>query len=67
MARSAFSTAAFAQLVRRLRYTNARYDQIARQFRCRLRPTYHAKRRAYWAGLRVDTRKAHACPGSLVS
>ncbi|KAF9221292.1 hypothetical protein BS17DRAFT_819885 [Gyrodon lividus] len=67
MARSSFSTTAFAQLVNRLRHTNTRYDQIVRQFRSRLRPTYHAKRRAYWAGLRIDVSKARACPGTLVS
>ncbi|KIJ58726.1 hypothetical protein HYDPIDRAFT_57030, partial [Hydnomerulius pinastri MD-312] len=67
MVRSSFSTPRFAQLIHRLRYTNARYDQIAREFRCRLRPTYHAKRRAYWAGLRVDISKALDCPGTLVS
>lgn len=67
MARSAFSTAAFAQLVRRFRHTNARYDQIALHFRCRIRPTHHAKRRAYRAGLRIDTSKARACPTKYVS
>lgn len=67
MARSAFSTAAFAQLVRRLRHTNARYNQIALQFRCRIRRTYHAKRRAYRAGLCIDTAKARACPDKYVS
>ncbi|KAG6373207.1 hypothetical protein JVT61DRAFT_6830 [Boletus reticuloceps] len=67
MARSSFSTAAFAQLVRRLRHTNARYNQIARQFRCRLRPTHHAKRRAFRAGLRIDTLKARACPEKYIS
>ena len=67
MARSSFSTAAFAQLVRRLRHTNARYNQIAHQFRCRIRPTHHAKRRAYRAGLRIDTSKARACPEKYVS
>lgn len=64
MARSSFS---FAQLVRRLRHTNARYDQIAIQFRCRIRPTHHAKRRACRAGLRIDTSKARACPDKYVS
>ncbi|KIK94683.1 hypothetical protein PAXRUDRAFT_432069 [Paxillus rubicundulus Ve08.2h10] len=67
MTRSSFSTTAFAQLVHRLRHTNARYDQITSQFRCRIRPTHHAKRRAYWAGLRIDISKARACPGTLVS
>ena len=67
MARSAFSTAAFAQLFRRLRHSNARYNQIAHQFRCRIRPTHHAKRRAYRAGLRIDTSKARACPEKYVS
>ncbi|KAF8555895.1 hypothetical protein OG21DRAFT_1483483 [Imleria badia] len=67
MARSSFPTAAFAQLVRRLRHTNARYNQIARHFRCRIRPTHHAKRRAYRAGLRIDTSKARACPEKYVS
>jgi hypothetical protein len=67
MARSAFSTAAFAQLVRRLRHSNARYNQIAHQFRCRIRPTHHARRRAYRAGLRIDTSKARACPEKYVS
>jgi len=67
MARSSFSSAAFAQLVRRLRHSNARYNQIALQFRCRIRPTHHAKRRAYRAGLRIDTSKARACPDKYVS
>lgn len=67
MARSPFSTAAFAQLVRRLRHTNARYNQIALQFRRRIRPTHHATRRAYRAGLRIDTSKARACPEKYVS
>ncbi|KAH0838780.1 hypothetical protein J3R83DRAFT_7156 [Lanmaoa asiatica] len=67
MARSSFSTAAFAQLIRRLRHTNARYNKIARQFRCRIRPTHHAKRRAYRAGLSIDTSKARACPQKYVS
>lgn len=67
MARSPFSTAAFAQLVRRLRHTNARYNQIALQFRCRIRPTHHAKRRAHRAGLCIDTSKARACPAKYIS
>ena len=67
MARSPFSTAAFAQLVRRLRHTNARYNQIALQFRRSLRCTNHAKRRAYCAGLRIDTTKARACPNKYIS
>ncbi|KAG9310385.1 hypothetical protein JVU11DRAFT_9520 [Chiua virens] len=67
MARSAFSSAAFAQLVRRLRHSNTRYNQIAHQFRCRFRPTHHAKARAYRAGLRIDTSKARACPAKYIS
>ncbi|KAH0838781.1 hypothetical protein J3R83DRAFT_7157 [Lanmaoa asiatica] len=51
----------FTQLVHRLRYTNERYDQIAHQCRRTQRPTHHAKRRAYWAGLRIDTSKALRC------
>ncbi|KAI9454721.1 hypothetical protein HD554DRAFT_2178829 [Boletus coccyginus] len=50
----------FTQLIHRLRQTNARYDQIAYQCRHTQRLTYHAKRRAYRVGLRIDTSKAHA-------
>ncbi|KAG8220703.1 hypothetical protein J3R82DRAFT_2998 [Butyriboletus roseoflavus] len=67
MARSSFSTAAFAQLAHRLRHTNARYNQIAHQFHCHIRPTHHAKRRACRAGLCIDTSKARACPQKTVS
>ncbi|KAH7884096.1 hypothetical protein F5I97DRAFT_1930305 [Phlebopus sp. FC_14] len=67
MVRNSFSTAALAQLIHRLRFANARYGQLALQCRYGLRPTYHAKRRAYWAGLRIDTNKARNCPGKYVS
>ena len=50
----------FTQLVRRLRQTNARYNQIAYQCRHTQRLTYHAKRRAYRVGLHIDTSKARA-------
>jgi len=50
----------FTQLVCRLRQTNARYDQIAYQCRHTQRLTYHAKRRAYRVGLRINTSKARA-------
>ena len=50
----------FTQLVRRLRQTNARYNQIAYQCRHTQRLTYHAKRRAYRVGLRINTSKARA-------
>lgn len=66
MGRSPFSTAAFAQLVRRLQHTNARYNHIAHQLRSRIRPTHHAKLRAYGAGLRIDTTKARASPDNHV-
>ena len=50
----------FTQLVRRLRQTNARYNQIAYQCRHTQRLTYHAKRRAYRVGLHINTSKARA-------
>ncbi|KAG9310387.1 hypothetical protein JVU11DRAFT_9523 [Chiua virens] len=50
----------FTQLARRLRQTNARYHHIAYQCRHTRRPTYHAKRHAHRAGLRIDTSKARA-------
>lgn len=50
----------FTQLVRRLRHTNARYNQIAHQCRHTFRPTHHAKRRACRVGLRIDTSKTQS-------
>lgn len=60
MSHTSSSIPLFTQLVHRLRQTNARYDQIAYQCRRTQRLTYHAKRRAYRVGLRIDTSKAHA-------
>ena len=67
MARARFSNTAFARLSARLKCTGARYDQIAIQFRGRIRFTHHAKRRAYHAGLCIDIKKAHACPQRAIS
>lgn len=60
MAHPSFPMPFFTQLVHRLRCTNARYNQIAHQCRRTQHPTHHAKRRAYRAGLRIDTSKARA-------
>jgi hypothetical protein len=60
MSHPSFSILLFTQLARRLRQTNARYDQIAYQCRHAQRLTYHAKRRAYRVGLHIDTSKARA-------
>ncbi|KAH7920496.1 hypothetical protein BV22DRAFT_799970 [Leucogyrophana mollusca] len=67
MSTSALSSIALAQIIFKLRYANARYLQIAQQLRCRLHLTHHAKRRAYWVGLRVDITKAQNCPGTAIS
>ncbi|KAH7910020.1 hypothetical protein BJ138DRAFT_1153939 [Hygrophoropsis aurantiaca] len=64
---SALSSIALAQISSKLRYANFRYFQIAQQLRCKLHLTHHAKRRACWAGLRVDIMKARNCPGNAIS
>ncbi|KAG2342683.1 hypothetical protein BDR05DRAFT_339983 [Suillus weaverae] len=67
--RTALSDAALSDLVCKLRYANARYGQIACQLRCRITitRTYHAQRRAFWSGLRVDIAKAKDCPTTAIS
>jgi hypothetical protein len=66
---SALSNAALSDLICRLRYANARYGQIACQLRCQITitRTYHAQRRAFWSGLRVDIAKAKDCPSTAIS
>ncbi|KAG1746885.1 hypothetical protein EDB19DRAFT_330829 [Suillus lakei] len=66
---NALSDAALSDLACRLRYANARYGQIACQLRCRITITrsYHAQRRAFWSGLRVDIAKAKDCPSTAIS
>ncbi|KAG1814406.1 uncharacterized protein BJ212DRAFT_369591 [Suillus subaureus] len=66
---NALSDAALSGLIYRLRYANARYGQIACQLRCRMTitRTYHAQRRAFWSGLRVDIAKAKGCPSTAIS
>ncbi|KAL4069033.1 hypothetical protein J3A83DRAFT_4535118 [Scleroderma citrinum] len=56
-----------SQLIHTLRIANARYTHIALIHRSTLRRTYHAKRRAYCAGLHIDTLKARDCPNKYVS
>jgi len=67
--RHALSDGALFDLTYRLRHTNARYAQIAFELRCRMTftRTHHAKRRALWAGLRIDVEKAKDCPMTAVS
>ncbi|KAG2134578.1 uncharacterized protein EDB93DRAFT_1254468 [Suillus bovinus] len=66
---TALSDAALSDLASKLRYANARYGQIAFQLRCRITitRTYHAQRRAFWSGLRVDIAKAKDCPSTAIS
>ena len=61
------SATVLTQLIHKLRNTNARYTHIALIYRSTLRRTYHAKRRAYWRGLHIDTLKAQNCPNKQVS
>jgi len=61
------SAAVFTQLIHKLRNANARYTHIALIYRSTLRRTYHAKRRAYWTGLHINTLQAQNCPNSHVS
>ncbi|KAG1775079.1 hypothetical protein EV702DRAFT_460237 [Suillus placidus] len=67
--RTALSDAALSDLARKLRYANARYGQIACRLRCRITitRTYHAQRRAFWSGLRIDIAKAKDCPSTAIS
>ncbi|OAX37005.1 hypothetical protein K503DRAFT_801568 [Rhizopogon vinicolor AM-OR11-026] len=67
--RHALSDAALSDLAYKLRYANARYTRVAFELRCRMTftRTHHAKRRAFWSGLRVDVEKAKGCPMTAIA
>lgn len=67
--RHALSDGALSDLAYKLRYANARYTRVAFELRFRITctRTHHAKRRAFWSGLRIDVEKAKGCPMTAIS
>ncbi|KAK7041766.1 hypothetical protein VNI00_009055 [Paramarasmius palmivorus] len=75
MSSDAFSTSSIsfqshhlhAQVLAVLRRSNEHYRQVAESLRQSIRPTFHARKRAYNLGLSVDIHKAINCPQRQVS